>query len=70
MDHSFLQSNGKAESAVKEAKKILLKCKKTSSDEFLALLDHRNTLLPPSATPVITPEPRRSQRVGRVPKQL
>jgi len=37
------QSNGKAESAVKEAKKILLKCKKAGSDAFLALLDHRNT---------------------------
>ena len=37
------QSNGKAESAVKEAKKILMKCKKASSDAFLALLDHRNT---------------------------
>ena len=37
------RSNGKAESAVKEAKKILLKCKKAGSDAFLALLDHRNT---------------------------
>ena len=37
------QSNGKAESAVKEAMKILLKCKKAGSDAFLALLDHRNT---------------------------
>ena len=37
------QSNGKAESAVKEAKKILVKCKKAGSDAFLALLDHRNT---------------------------
>ena len=38
------QSNGKAESAVKEAKKILaLKCKKAGSDAFLALLDKRNT---------------------------
>ena len=36
------QSNGKAESAVKQAKKILLKCSKTGSDSFLALLDHRN----------------------------
>ena len=32
------------ESAVKGAKKILLKCKKTGSDAFLAPLDHRNTL--------------------------
>ena len=37
------QSNGKAESAVKEAKKILVKCKKAGSDAYLALLDHRNT---------------------------
>ena len=37
------QSNGKAESALKEAKKILVKCKKAGSDAFLALLDHRNT---------------------------
>ena len=37
------QSNDKAESAVKEAKKILLKCKKAGSDAFLALLHHRNT---------------------------
>ena len=41
------QSNGKAESAVKQAKKILLKCSKTGSDTFLALLDHRNT--PPAS---------------------
>ena len=41
------QSNGKAESAVKQAKKILLKCGKTGSDAFLALLDHRNT--PPAS---------------------
>ena len=40
------QSNGKAERAVKEAEKILLKCKKAGSDAFLALLDRRNT--PPS----------------------
>ena len=37
------QGNGKAESAVKEAKKILRKCKSSGSDAFLALLDHRNT---------------------------
>ena len=34
------QSNGKAESAVKQAKKILLKYGKNDSDAFLALLDH------------------------------
>ena len=44
------QSNGKAESAVKEAKKILVKCKKAGSDAFLALLDHRNT--PPTGIQV------------------
>ena len=37
------QGNGKAESAVKEAKKILRKCRVSGSDAFLALLDHRNT---------------------------
>ena len=37
------QSNGKAESAVKEAKKLLRKYKLSGSDAFFALLDHRNT---------------------------
>ena len=37
------QGNCKTESAVKEAKKILRKCRSTGSDAFLALLDHRNT---------------------------
>ncbi|CAB4011661.1 Retrovirus-related Pol poly from transposon opus [Paramuricea clavata] len=37
------QANGKAESAVKEAKKIIMKCNKASTDTFIALLDHRNT---------------------------
>ena len=49
------QSNGKAESAVKQAKKILLKCGKTGSDAFLALLDHRNT---PPANMQISPAQR------------
>ena len=44
---SHSQGNGKAESVVKEAKKILRKCKSSGSDAFLALLDHRNT---PSAS--------------------
>ena len=39
----YSQSNSQAESAVKEAKKILVKCKKAGSDSFLALLDHKNT---------------------------
>ena len=37
------QGNGKAESPVEEAKKILRKCRVSGSDAFLALLDHRNT---------------------------
>jgi hypothetical protein len=37
------QSNGKAESAVKEAKKILKKCSISGEDPLLALLEHRNT---------------------------
>ena len=41
------QSNGKVESAVKQAKKILFKCSKAGLEAFLALLDHRNT--PPSS---------------------
>ena len=36
------QGNGKAESAVKEAKKIFMKTKKAGSDAFMALLDQRN----------------------------
>ncbi|XP_020625154.1 uncharacterized protein K02A2.6-like [Orbicella faveolata] len=46
------QGNDKAESAVKEAKKILTKCKSSGSDAFLALLDHHNT---PSAGIQISP---------------
>ena len=37
------QSNGKAESAVKEAKKLLKKCAENGIDPYLALLEHRNT---------------------------
>ena len=44
------QGNGKAESAVKEAKKILRKCRASGSDAFLALLDHRNT--PPAGVQI------------------
>ena len=44
------QGNGKAESAVKEAKKILRKCRVSGSHAFLALLDHRNT--PPASVQV------------------
>lgn len=37
------QSNDHAESAVKEAQKILKKSEESSSDAYLALLAHRNT---------------------------
>ena len=37
------QANGMAESAVKTAKSILRKCKAAGEDEFLAVLNHRNT---------------------------
>jgi transposase InsO family protein len=37
------RSNGMAESAVKTAKTILRKCKEAGGDEFLAVLNHRNT---------------------------
>jgi len=56
------QGNGKAESAVKEAKKILRKCKSSGSDAFLALLDHRNT---PSAGIQISPAQRLFNRRAR-----
>ena len=37
------QANGKAESAVKTAKRLLRKAKKSDSDQYLAILDYRNT---------------------------
>ena len=37
------QANGKAESAVKAAKRMLKKCQKSGSDMYLALLEIRNT---------------------------
>ena len=37
------KANGKAESAVKSAKRLMRKCKDAHSDPFLALLDFRNT---------------------------
>ena len=37
------QTNGKAEAAVKEAKRLLWKAKDTKSDLYLAVLAHRNT---------------------------
>lgn len=39
----YPQSNGKAESAVKTAKRLMLKAKAAGQDPYLALLDHRNT---------------------------
>ncbi len=39
----YLQSNGKAENAVKTVKRLFSKCKKNNSSEFMALLDWRNT---------------------------
>ena len=67
------RSNGKVESAVKQAmmmmmmmmkqaKKILLKCSKTGSDAFFALLDHRNT---PPASMQISPAQRLFSRRTR-----
>ena len=56
------QANGKAESAVKEAKKIIMKCKKSGTDTFLALLDHRNT---PPAIVQISPAQRLFSRRTR-----
>ena len=37
------KSNGKAESAVKTAKKLLQKAHDSGGDPYLAMLDHRNT---------------------------
>ncbi|CAB4004970.1 Transposon Ty3-G Gag-Pol poly [Paramuricea clavata] len=56
------QANGKAESAVKEAKKILRKSKKAKSDAFLVVLDHRNT---PSASMKSSPAQRLLNRRAR-----
>ena len=56
------QGNGKAESAVKEAKKILMKTKKAGSDAFMALLDHRNT---PSSSTMTSPTQRLMNRRTR-----
>ncbi|XP_023815343.1 uncharacterized protein K02A2.6-like isoform X2 [Oryzias latipes] len=39
----YPQSNGKAESAVKTAKRLMRKAKLAGQDPYLALLDHRNT---------------------------
>lgn len=37
------RSNGKAENAVRAAKRLMMKAKKDGSDVYLALLDYRNT---------------------------
>uniref|UniRef100_A0A4W5JUG1 Integrase catalytic domain-containing protein n=1 Tax=Hucho hucho TaxID=62062 RepID=A0A4W5JUG1_9TELE len=39
----YLQSNGKVESAVKTAKRLMAKAKRAGADPYLAMLDHRNT---------------------------
>ncbi len=39
----YPQSNGKAESAVKTAKRLMRKAKMSGQDPYLAILDHRNT---------------------------
>lgn len=39
----YPQSNGKAESAVKTAKRLMTKAKMSGRDPYLAILDHRNT---------------------------
>lgn len=39
----YPQSNGKAESAVKTAKRLMMKAKVAGEDPYLAMLDHRNT---------------------------
>ena len=39
----YAQSNGKAESAVKTAKRLMQKAAAAGQDPYLALLDHRNT---------------------------
>ena len=39
----YAQSNGMAESAVKNAKRLIKKAKKSGTDPLLAVLDHRNT---------------------------
>jgi len=46
------QSNGKAEAAVKAAKKILEKCNLSKEDPYLCLLEHRNT-----PTPIVNSSP-------------
>ena len=56
------QLNGKAKSAAKQAKKILLKCSKTGLDTFLALLDHMST---PPASMQISPAQRLFSRRTR-----
>ncbi|KAK5866506.1 hypothetical protein PBY51_020693 [Eleginops maclovinus] len=39
----YPQSNGKAESAVKTAKRLMRKAKAAGEDPYLSMLDHRNT---------------------------
>ncbi|KAA3677106.1 uncharacterized protein DEA37_0002369 [Paragonimus westermani] len=60
LNHS--QSNGKAESSVNEAKKIMKKCLTAKEDAYLALLERRNT---PSADIVLSPVQRLMARRTR-----
>ena len=39
----YTQSDGKVESAVKTAKRLMAKAKRAGSDPYLAMLDHRKT---------------------------
>ena len=56
----IIKPNGKSESAVKEAKKIFAKCKRSGSDIFLAPLDHRNT--PPTGIQISPAQPLLNRR--------
>ena len=61
----YSQRNRKAESAVKEAKKLLRKCNSSGSDAFLALLDHRNT--PPAGVQISPAQHFLSRRTRGLP---
>ena len=58
------QSNGKAESAVKQAKRIIRTCKSSNDDIYLALLAHRNT---PQTTHETSPAQRLFNRRTKTP---
>ena len=58
------QSNGKAKSAVKQAKRIIRTCKSSNDDIYLALLAHRNT---PQTTHETSPAQRLFNRRTKTP---